>query len=96
VSHGAVFAEEELLAELAQLEEGRCPIFLALDPLSLFFEILKQTGPISRTTKALRYLFPKLHEQATLIEFPGIWMVESRTFYTMCGDGDQLETGTAP
>jgi hypothetical protein len=69
--HGAIFAKKKLLAELSQLEEGSGLIFLALDPLSLFLEILKQTSPISRTTKALRYLFPKLHEQATLIEFPG-------------------------
>ncbi|HRI50935.1 MAG TPA: hypothetical protein PLW65_12190 [Pseudomonadota bacterium] len=69
--HGAVFAKEELFAQLTQLEEGGGFIFLALDPLSLFLEIFKQTSPISRTTKALRYLFPKLHEQATLIEFPG-------------------------
>ena len=69
--HGLHAVTARLWLELAQLEEGRCPVFLALDPLNLFFEILKQTGPISRTTKALRYLFPKLHEQATLIEFPG-------------------------
>ncbi|MFO0574597.1 MAG: hypothetical protein U1A78_11395 [Polyangia bacterium] len=71
MGHRAVLAQEELLAKLAELEEGRCPIVLALDPLNLLLEIFKQTSPVSRATKPLRYLFPKLHEQATLIEFPG-------------------------
>jgi hypothetical protein len=97
VGHSPVFAQEELLAEFTKLKERCRPILFALDPLDLFFEFFKQTTPNTRVAKPLRYLIPKLHEQATLNSFfQGKWMVESRTFYTTRCDDDQSETGTPP
>ena len=69
VGHGPIFAQEELLTEFTKLKERCRPVLLALDPLDLFFEFFKQTTPNTRVAKPLRYLMPKLLEQATLIAF---------------------------
>src|SRR5262249_11095705 len=96
VRHGSVLAQEDVLADLAEIEERGGPGLLALDPLSLTLELLEQSGPNTRTTEALRYLFAELHEQAILQESWGKWIVERRTFYNTHGDGDQSESGPSP
>ena len=90
MGHGAVLAKEHVLAHLAQLEERSGPGFTPFDPFCLFLDLFEQTGPVTRTTEALRYLFAELHERAILTESWGKRMVESRRFYITRGDDDQL------
>jgi len=62
VHHRAIFAKEQILAELAELEKLGSFLLLAFDLLDFLLELFDQSRPITGRTEALLDLLAEFHE----------------------------------